>query len=272
MKKTIYTLAFLATSFASFAQSTKELTILDKVNKAKETAANTTTTDSVKTKTLNDLKQKIKDLKVTDSKTESKATNLKEKLGALKTSEVSGNSSATATKAGDKVAALKTKIETLKSAAAAKDSTKNNTPTDVAKILEEVDNIKLVSDSETKISKVSNISTTVKEVNTLLDDKLDLSTSQKLKVTTALTQYLGNTNSIASVSDKAAYASKLSGFKDTALTKIKSALGTTKYASFLSLLGTDATSSGTTTTETTTTSNTTDLSNTALNVLSSLLK
>lgn len=83
------------------------------------------------------------------------------------------------------------------------------------------------------VNKVSNITNTVSQINTLLGG-LNLSSSQAGKVTSALTNYIQQYNTLSSLAGTSSdYQTKLNGYKSTALSEISSTLGQSKYGQFI---------------------------------------
>lgn len=82
------------------------------------------------------------------------------------------------------------------------------------------------------VTKVSNITNTVTQINTLLGG-LNLNSTQTAKVTSALTNYIQQYNTLSNIANTTDYQTKLGGYKTSALNEISSALGQSKYGSFI---------------------------------------
>lgn len=89
------------------------------------------------------------------------------------------------------------------------------------------------------ISKVSNILATAKQISGVLGSTLGLGGDQQSTLTDIFSNYIGNTNSIASLaqSNLKSYAKKLTSFNKGTLGKIKNILTVAQYARLLGLGG-----------------------------------
>ena len=89
------------------------------------------------------------------------------------------------------------------------------------------------------VNKVSNIAQTAQEISGVLGGTLGLNGTQKSSVTSIVSNYIGNTNGIASLAstDKASYAKQLLNFNQGTLGKLKGVLTAAQYAQMLGLGG-----------------------------------
>lgn len=89
------------------------------------------------------------------------------------------------------------------------------------------------------IGKVANIAKTAQEISGILGNTLGLSGQQKNSVTDIFTDYIGNTNGIASLfsSNKSSYAKQLLNLNKGTLGKLNNILTAAQYAKLLGLGG-----------------------------------
>lgn len=89
------------------------------------------------------------------------------------------------------------------------------------------------------IAKVANIAKTAGEISNVFGNTLGLNSQQKSSVTDIFTDYIGNTNGIASLfsSNKSSYAKQLLSLNKGTLGKLNNVLTAAQYAKLLGLGG-----------------------------------
>lgn len=89
------------------------------------------------------------------------------------------------------------------------------------------------------VSKVANVAATANEIANVLGNTLGLNKGQKSSVLTIFTDYIGQTNAIASLfkSNKASYAEQLLGLNSGVMGKLNNVLTVAQYTKLLGLGG-----------------------------------